>query len=81
MYHNKYDDLTNSLISELEAPIDGCRIEQAIAKRYQLLRSIKDIIGPSKDTRKLIKEIAALEKLLPNSESSFHNGSLNIDLS
>ncbi len=72
MSHSDYDDITNSLISELEATIDRSRVEQEIAERNQLLHSIEDITGPSKRTQKLIKEVDALEKLLQDSESYFH---------
>jgi hypothetical protein len=81
MYYFDCDDITNSLISELEATSDRSRVEQEIAERNQLLHSIEDITGPSKRTQKLIKEVDALEKLLQNSESYFYKGSVDIDLS
>ncbi len=72
MSHFDYDDITNSLISELEATNDRYRIEQEIAERKELLHSIEDITGPSKRTQKLIKEVDALEKLLQDSESDLY---------
>jgi hypothetical protein len=72
MSHFDYDDITNSLVSELEATNDRSRIEQEIAERKQLLHSIEDITGPSKRTQKLIKEVDALEKLLQDSESHLY---------
>jgi hypothetical protein len=72
MHYFDCDDITNSLVSELEATIDRSRVEQEIAERNQLLHSIEDITGPSKRTQKLIKEVDALEKLLQDSESYFH---------
>lgn len=72
MSHFDYDDITNSLISELEATNDRYRIEQEIAERKELLHSIEDITGPSKRTQKLIKEVDALEKLLHDSESKLY---------
>ena len=75
------DDITNSLISELEATTDRSRIEQEIAERNQLLRSIIGMTGPSKRTQRLLKEVDALQKLLQNSESYFYKGSVDIDRS
>ncbi len=72
MHYFDCDDITNSLVSELEATIDRSSVEQEIAERNQLLHSIEDITGPSKRTQKLIKEVDALEKLLQDSESYFH---------
>ena len=81
MFYFDCDDITNSLISKLEATFDYSRIEQEIAERNQLLRSIEDITGPSKRTQKLFNEVDALEKLLQNSESYSYKGSVDIDLS
>jgi hypothetical protein len=81
MFYFDCDDRTNSLISNLEATFDYSRIEQEIAERNQLLRSIEDITGPSKRTQKLINEVDTLEKLLQNSESYSYKGSVDIDLS
>jgi hypothetical protein len=72
MSHFDYDDITNSLISELEATNDRYRIEQEIAERNELLHSIEDITGPSKRTQTLIKEVDALEKLLQDPESDLY---------
>ena len=81
MYYFDCDEITNSLISELDATIDRSRIEQEIAERNQLLRSIKDATGPSKRTQRLFNEVDALGKLLQNSESHFYKGTVDIDLS
>ena len=72
MSHFDYDDITNSLVSELEATNDRYRIEQEIAERKELLHNIEDITGPSKRTLKLNIEIDALEKLLQDSESDIY---------
>ena len=72
MSHLDYDDITNSLISELEATNDRYRIEQEIAERKVLLHNIEDITGPSKRTQRLIKEVDALEKLLQDPESDLY---------
>jgi hypothetical protein len=69
MYYFDCEDITNSLISELESTIDRSRVEQEIAERNQLLHSIEDITGPSKRTLKLTKEVDALEDLLQSSKS------------
>ena len=81
MYYFDCDEITNSLISGLDASSDRYRIEQEIAERNQILRSIEDITGPSKRTLKLINEVGALKKLLKNSASHFYKGSVDIDLS
>jgi hypothetical protein len=81
MYYSDCDEITNSLISELDATIDRSRIEQEIAERNQLLRSIKDATGPSKRTQRLLKEIDAFEKLLKTPSRNFYQGSVDIDLS
>ena len=72
MSHFDYDDITNSLISELEATNYRYRVEQEIAERKELLQKIEDITGPSKRTLTLIKEIDALEELLQDSESDIY---------
>ena len=72
MSHFDYDDITNSLISELEATNDRYRVEQEIAERKELLYKIEDITGPSKRTLRLNKEIDALEELLQDSESDIY---------
>jgi hypothetical protein len=81
MYYFDCDEITNSLISELDASSDRYRIEQEIAERNQLLCSIEDITGPSKRTQRLFKEVDALKKLLQTPESYFYKGSVDIDLS
>ena len=75
------DEITVSLISQLDGSCDSYRIEQEIAERNQILRSIEDITGPSKRTLKLINEVDALKNLLKNSASHFYKGSVDIDLS
>ena len=72
MNHFDYDDITNSLISEVEATNDRYRVEQEIAKRKELLHKIEDITGPSKRTLTLVKEIDALEALLQDAESDIY---------
>ena len=72
MSHFDYDDITNSLISELEATNDRYRVEQEIAERKELLNKIEDITGPSKRTLRLHKEIDALEELLQDSKSDIY---------
>lgn len=72
MSHFDYDDITNSLISEVEATNDRYRAEQEIAKRKELLHKIEDITGPSKRTLTLVKEIDALEALLQDAESDIY---------
>ena len=72
MNHFDYDDITNSLISEVEATSDRCNVEQKIIERKEQLRSIENITGPSKRTQRLILEIGALEELLQDSESSIY---------
>ena len=81
MYYFDCDDITSSLVSELDPTIDRSRIEQEIAERKELLHSIEDITGPSKRTQKLIKEVDALEKLLHNAESDSFKGLVDIYLS
>ena len=72
MRHFDYDDITNSLISEVEATNDRYCVEQKIAERKELLHKIEDITGPSKRTLTLIKEIDALEALLQDAESDIY---------
>ncbi len=71
MHYFDCADITNSLISELEATNDFSRVEQEIVARNQLLHTIEDITGPSNRTQQLSKEIDALEKLLQDSGSYF----------
>ncbi len=72
MSHFDYDDITNSLISEVEATNDRYHVEQKIAERKELLHNIEDITGPSKRTQRLSIEISALEELLQDSESNIY---------
>jgi hypothetical protein len=81
MYYFDCDDITNSLISKLDATIDRSRIEQEIAERNQLLRSIIVMTGPSKRTQRLVNEVDAFEKLLKTPNRNFYQGSVDIDLS
>jgi hypothetical protein len=75
------DEITDSLVSELEGSCDSYRIEQEIAERNQMICSIEDITGPSKRTKKLFEEVDALEILLKNSVEHFYEGSVDKNLS
>jgi hypothetical protein len=75
------DEITDSLVSELDGSCDSYRIEQEIAERNQMICSIEDITGPSKRTKKLFDEVDALKILLKNSVEYFYEDPVDKNLS
>ena len=55
---------TSRLLSELDRAIDRSSVTREIVARYQRLRSIENITGPSRLTRVLRKEIQIMESRL-----------------
>ena len=55
---------TSRLLSELDHAIDSSDVMRDIIGRYEQLRSIERITGPSSLTRGMLSEIRALENRL-----------------
>ena len=55
---------TSHLLSELDRAIDRSSVVRDIVGRYEHLRSIENITGPSRLTRVMRSEIRALEQQL-----------------
>ena len=55
---------TTRLLSELDRAIDRSSAMREIVSKYQRLRSIESITGPSRLTRVMRKEIQIMEKKL-----------------
>ena len=55
---------TSRLLSELDRAIDSSSVMREIVARYQHLRSIESITGPSRLTRVMRKEIQIMESRL-----------------
>ena len=55
---------TSRLLSELDRAIDRSSVMREIVVRYQRLRSIESITGPSRLTRVMRKEIQIMENRL-----------------
>ena len=55
---------TSRLLSELDRAIDRSSVMREIVVRYQRLRSIESITGPSRLTRIMRKEIQIMENRL-----------------
>ena len=55
-------DETSRLLEELDQAIDRCDAIRDIARRWERLHDMECVIGPSRQTRILRKEIMLLEK-------------------
>ena len=67
MKQNKNSDSTcetSRLLSELDLAIDESSVMRDIISKYEYIRSIENITGPSRMTRIMRKEIQILESRL-----------------
>ena len=67
MKQNKNTDAsgeTSRLLSELDLAIDESSVMRDIISKYEYIRSIENITGPSRMTRIMRKEIQILESRL-----------------
>lgn len=55
---------TSRLLSELDRAIDQSSAMREIVRRYEHIRSIENITGPSRSTRIMRKEIQLMESKL-----------------
>ena len=81
MKQNKNTDATcetSRLLSELDLAIDESSVMRDIISKYEYIRSIENITGPSRMTRIMRKEIQIMESRLRLVRTRQHKGKIAI---